>query len=87
MPHNEPMFSSLFDDENPEAIAQRINDRSDELFQEFFGLLEDARIEDPKVNERSVFEAWVVQKLASLQVLQEDFNERVNLIASHTRKR
>jgi hypothetical protein len=62
-------------------------EKAEVLAQEFFGHLTDARMEDPRMNERDVFEAWATQQLANLGVLIDDLNERVNLIASHTRKR
>lgn len=77
----------FFGEERDERIREREETTTHELTRNFEETLEAVRKSDPRASEQSVFEVWVVQKLASYEALIMNLNERVSLIASHTKKR
>lgn len=85
------------DDNLPFGMVEAINERSNELIEEFHKHLDEfhSKLEAkrPELFERgesatarTVFESWAIQKIAGLQLLVLQLIERVEQLENRTRK-
>jgi hypothetical protein len=52
-----------------ELNTTQVDNRSEELIEEFHQHIQKCRAHAPQLDERTIFEGWVIQKLAGIQTI------------------
>ena len=67
--------------ESNRTVADKVNAQSAELFAEFQQHVQEVQREQPGMTDKGIiFEGWIIQKVAGLQALVIELNERITAL-------